>query len=369
MRIVCVGGARPNFVKIAPLIRAFDRAGIRTFLVHTGQHYDYALSEAFFRELKIPRPDSFLRVGSGTHAEMTAKVMMGMERVLLKTRPTGVVVVGDVNSTLAAALVASKLGIPVAHVEAGLRSFDSSMPEEINRRLTDAVSDLLFTTCREADRNLLDESVSRSRIFFVGNAMIDSLLTHLPEARARAVWERFGLPPRSYATITMHRPSNVDDPRRLREVVGMLERIQSRIPSILPAHPRTIRALRKSGLLRRFSSRDSSRKPQLIEPLGYLDFISLLSEAKAVVTDSGGIQEECAVLGVPCLTVRPNTERSITQWAGANRLVSEKPVEVLAALDEILRGRRVVLRRPPLWDGRTAERIASILQREWGNAK
>lgn len=362
IKVMHVAGARPNFMKVAPVMEALRQyPQVCQHLVHTGQHYDDRLSRTFFEELEIPRPDVNLGVGSGTHAAQTARVMQAFEPVCLERRPDVVVVVGDVNSTLACALVAAKLGIGVAHVEAGLRSFDWSMPEEINRVVTDRLSDLLFTTEPSANENLRREGVPPERIHFVGNVMIDTLLRHRARARALRMPDRLGLVPGRFALVTLHRPSNVDSPRTLAPIVAGLERVAAEVPVVFPVHPRTrgtLEAVLAAG------GRSSIRR---LEPLGYLEFLGLMCDAGVVVTDSGGIQEETTVLGVPCLTVRPNTERPITIEQGTNRLVRAEPRAIADAALAALEGERRDGRRlPELWDGRAAERIARILVERFG---
>lgn len=359
-RILAVAGARPNFMKIAPLLRELHgRDGFVVELVHTGQHYDDAMSEGFFRDLGIPAPDVNLGVGSGNHGQQTADVLKGIEAILLERRPDVVLVVGDVNSTLAAALAASKLGIRVAHVEAGLRSFDRSMPEEINRVLTDAISDWLFTTEPEAESNLLREGVARERIHFAGNVMIDTLLANLARARQLDTLDRLGLQPRGYAVLTLHRPSNVDDPARLRALFGVLEEIHAEIPVVFPVHPRT-----RSAIARSLEGRAPALR--LLEPLGYLEFLRLTADAKLVLTDSGGVQEETTVLGVPCLTLRHNTERPVTVTHGTNTIVGSDPARIRTEARRILSGDVAKGRVPEGWDGSAARRIVDILARELG---
>ncbi|HLG15344.1 MAG TPA: UDP-N-acetylglucosamine 2-epimerase (non-hydrolyzing) [Blastocatellia bacterium] len=360
LRIINVAGARPNFVKIAPLIEEMRRRPklIQPWLVHTGQHYDESMSDAFFDDLQIPRPDINLDIGSSSHAEQTARIMLAFERVVEDVRPDWVVVVGDVNTTLAASLVAVKLGVRVAHVEAGLRSRDRMMPEEINRLVTDAIADLLLTPSRDADENLLREGVAPAKIRFVGNVMIDALHRNLDRARGSQVLERFGLAPKQFAAMTLHRPSNVDDRQTFEGVIGALEAVTERAPLIFPVHPRTRRRIEEFGLDERLA-----RMPNLIltEPLGYLDFLQLYSNSRLVLTDSGGIQEETTVLGIPCLTLRHNTERPITVTEGTNVVVGNDPEairrEAMAALDGPARARRV----PELWDGKTAPRIVDAV--------
>jgi UDP-N-acetylglucosamine 2-epimerase (non-hydrolysing) len=357
-RVLLVAGARPNFMKIAPLLRELrSRTTFEALLVHTGQHYDAAMSEAFFRDLGIPEPDVNLGVGSGSHAGQTADVLRGIEPVLLDWRPDAVVVVGDVNSTIAAALAAVKLGIPVAHVEAGLRSFDRSMPEEINRVLTDAISTWLFTSEPSGGENLRREGVPGDRIHFVGNVMIDTLRAQLDRARAAAPLTRLGLAAGRYAVLTLHRPSNVDDPERLRGLFSVLEEIHREIPVVFPIHPRT-RASVAAHL--------GGVAPHLLltDPLGYLEFLGLVASAKLVLTDSGGIQEETTVLGVPCLTLRDSTERPATIEAGTNRLVGGDPVSIRSEVSKILEGGPPRGRVPERWDGKASRRILDILERD-----
>ena len=362
IRIVAVAGARPNFMKIAPLLRELRaRGGFSTCLVHTGQHYDAAMSDAFFADLGIPAPDVNLGVGSGSHAEQTAEVLRQMEGVLLRERPDLVVVVGDVNSTLAAALAAAKLCIPVAHVEAGLRSFDRTMPEEINRLVTDAISDLLFTTEAAGDENLLREGVPAEKIHFVGNVMIDTLLANLSRARSLDVLDRLGLQAGGYAVLTLHRPSNVDRPDRLRALFALLESIHQEIPIVFPVHPRTRAAIARTL---------GGQEPGLLvtEPLGYLEFLRVMADARLVLTDSGGIQEETTVLGVPCLTLRDNTERPVTVTHGTNTLVGSDPAVIRAAVRKTLDGGAKRGQVPKGWDGGAAGRIVDVLERKFGGA-
>ena len=358
IRVLAVAGARPNFMKIAPLLRELRaREGFETLLVHTGQHYDAAMSDSFFRDLGIPEPDVNLGVGSGSHGEQTAEVLRRIEPLLIERHPDVLVVVGDVNSTLAATLAAVKLGIPVAHVEAGLRSFDRSMPEETNRVMTDVVSEWLFTTEAAAEQNLLREGVARDRIHFVGNVMIDTLLANLDRARGLDSLERLGLEPRGYALLTLHRPSNVDDPVRLRALFAVLEEINTELPVVFPVHPRT------QGAIERLLG---GQRPALrmTEPLGYLEFLQLMAEARLVLTDSGGIQEETTALGVSCLTLRDSTERPVTVDEGTNTMVGTEPDAIRAAVRKILDGEAKKGRVPALWDGRAAARIVDILERD-----
>jgi UDP-N-acetylglucosamine 2-epimerase (non-hydrolysing) len=360
-KILVVAGARPNFIKVAPLLDVLrQRPAVAPVFVHTGQHYDYRMSKVFFEDLSMPTPDYHLDVGSGTHAEQTAKVMLAFEPVLVTERPHVVVVVGDVNSTLACAITAAKLNVPVAHVESGLRSFDPTMPEETNRRLTDAVSDLLFTPSEDGDANLLREGVSRERIHFVGNIMIDTLRRHEDAARARKAHERYGFERHGYALVTLHRPSNVDDPRVLDDLVDCLDDLQRRVPVLFPAHPRTRQRLDSSQSGRRLLQ---MAQLQVCDPVGYLDFLGLLAEARIVLTDSGGVQEETTALNVPCLTLRMNTERPVTVTRGTNRVVGTDPAAIASAVTAVLGEPRRAGDLPPLWDGATAPRIVDILTR------
>jgi UDP-N-acetylglucosamine 2-epimerase (non-hydrolysing) len=359
MRLMCVVGARPNFMKIAPILSAAaKRPEIETRLVHTGQHYDERMSQLFFDELGLPRPDVYLGVGSGSHAAQTARVMLAFDEALDAGPADVVLVVGDVNSTIACALVAVKRGIRVAHVEAGLRSGDRTMPEEINRVLTDQISDYLFTTERSAADNLAAEGIPAERIHFVGNVMIDTLLRHRDRARRSDILKRLRREPRSYAVCTLHRPSNVDTAAAAENTVRALEVLAARLPVVFPIHPRTRAKLAEFGLLERV---EALPRQQIIEPLGYLDFLALTDQAKAVFTDSGGIQEETTVLEVPCLTFRENTERPITVTEGSNQLIGLSPDRLAAALDELLAGNTPAGRVPELWDGSAAERIIAAL--------
>jgi len=360
MKIVHVVGARPNFMKIAPILQAVERGGFaEQRLVHTGQHYDASMSDVFFTDLGMPRPDLFLGVGSGSHAEQTAKVMIGFEKICLEEKPDLVVVAGDVNSTIACALVAAKLGIRCAHVEAGLRSGDMGMPEEINRVLTDRICDPLLTPSRDGDENLLREGTPPERIRFVGNVMIDSLLSHLPKAKATGAPQRLGLSPGGYAVLTLHRPSNVDDPEVLGGLLAAVKEIQRKIPVVFPVHPRTRARIDSLG----FSDRIADMQAlHVCVPLGYLEFLGLTSQALLVLTDSGGLQEETTALGVPCLTLRENTERPVTVTEGTNTVVGIDPAKIRAAADDVLEGRGKQGRIPALWDGKASERIAAIFR-------
>ncbi len=362
-RVISVVGTRPNFVKVAPIIKALDRHPRRFVhrLVHTGQHYDDRLSESFFVDLDIPKPDVNLGVGSGSHAEQTAKVMLALEPVLGAFAPDVVVVIGDVNSTLAATLTARKLGLRVAHVEAGLRSGDNAMPEEINRRCTDAIADELFTTDRIAGANLRRENIAEDRIHFVGNVMIDSLTVHRERARRLAQGSRLGLEPRGYAVLTLHRPANVDRPEKLAEIVDAIRDALPDICVVFPAHPRTRRRIDEAGLGDRFTDRPGRPGIVLVEPLGYLRFLSLVDDCRMVLTDSGGLQEETTVLGVPCVTLRDNTERPITVEQGTNRIAGTTRAGIIGAIVEARCMEPSRLPPPEKWDGRASERIAGII--------
>lgn len=352
-------GARPNYMKIAPLYRAMEEySALEQILVHTGQHYSPEMSTHFFDELGMPRPDVNLDVGPGSHAVQTARIMEAFEPVLLDRKPDLVVVVGDVNSTIACALDAKKLDIPIAHVEAGLRSFDMRMPEEVNRVLTDRISDYLFTTEASGNENLAKEGVPDSMVHFVGNVMIDSLVTHLPKAMARPTLETLGVSDGEYLLVTIHRPSNVDDQATLRSLIDTLREAAERKPVLIPLHPRTRSNLEKFGWLEDVMSAPGIR---ICDPLGYLDFLRCQRGAAAILTDSGGIQEESTYLGIPCVTMRDNTERPATITHGTNRLIGNDRSQILAALDTALGTRSGAHPVPPLWDGKAAERIASVL--------
>jgi UDP-N-acetylglucosamine 2-epimerase (non-hydrolysing) len=360
LKILNVVGARPNLMKMAPLVEEMARhTEIEQTLLHTGQHYDDNMSHIFFQELGLPNPDVYLGVGSGSHAWQTAQVMIGFEKVCQELEPHLVVVVGDVNSTLACAVTASKLWTPVAHVEAGLRSFDRRMPEEINRVVTDALSDLLFTTSRDAGENLQQEGIDPAKIHFVGNVMIDTLLRHRRRAAQSDVLARLGLAPRGYALMTLHRPSNVDERKTLEGILSALEAIQERLPLVFPIHPRTRKSLSAFGLSEKVGS---MARLVLTEPLGYLDFLCLVDHARLVLTDSGGIQEETTIVGVPCLTLRENTERPVTVTEGTNEVIGSSPERIVDATLAILEGRSKEGRVPELWDGRAAERIVAVLK-------
>lgn len=363
MNLICnIVGARPNFMKMAPVILEARRRRLNQITVHTGQHFDAQMSDIFFTSLEIPKPDFHLGVGSGTHAEQTARVMERFEKICLEQKPNLVVVAGDVNSTLACALVAAKLLIPVAHVESGLRSFDRTMPEEINRILTDHIASLLFTTERSGNENLLREGIPQDKIHFVGNSMIDSLRTHLPQALASRPWERFSLEAGCYGLVTLHRPANVDDLNAFSEILTALRRISKKIPLLFTVHPRTRQRIEKFGI---------DLSPMIVvEPLGYTEFLGLMAKASLVLTDSGGIQEETTVLGVPCVTLRTNTERPVTLEMGTNHLAGVKKLSIITAVRQALSSNSANSTLPPLWDGQAAVRIIDVIERslvEGGN--
>lgn len=359
--LVLLAGTRPNYMKIFPLLKEMQRSSFpaRALLIHTGQHYDKAMSHVFFKDFGMPEPDVFLGIGSGSHGRQTGRLMIAIEEQLERLQPKGLVVVGDVNSTLAGALVAAKMGIPVVHVEAGLRSFDRSMPEEINRMATDAVADLLFTSCRDGDDNLRHEGVPESRIRFVGNIMIDSLHEMLPRSEQSNVLQKHHLTDQPYIAVTLHRPFNVDDPRRLGAVLKALNTAARGYPVVFPVHPRTAKTMRE------MSEFVPDKNMLCIEPLGYLDFIKLMSKASLVLTDSGGIQEETTVLGIPCLTLRPNTERPVTIREGTNRLVDPLQEDVSQAIHRALDNRPEHAPEIEGWDGHTAGRILDVLLEEF----
>jgi UDP-N-acetylglucosamine 2-epimerase (non-hydrolysing) len=361
MRIVCVVGARPNLMKMAPLMWEMRRyPDLDPYLVHTGQHYDECMSDVFFRELDLPRPDAELGVGSGSHARQTAEVMLALEPVLEDLRPELVIVVGDVNSTLAAALVASKMGVPVGHVEAGLRSFDAAMPEEVNRRLTDALSDYLFIPSPDAGDNLRNEGTPSERIHFVGNVMVDTLMRLRARAGSSRVRQRLGIDQHGYGLVTVHRPSNVDDPGVLRGIVNALRRVAREIPLVFPVHPRTRRRLSAFGLSGALPGGDI----HIVDPFGYLDMLDLMEHADLVLTDSGGVQEETSVLGVPCVTVRETTERPVTVTEGTNRVVGIAPGRIVAGARAALAEARAS-RIPERWDGAAAARVLDVISRSF----
>lgn len=371
LKVLCVVGARPNFMKIAPIMGAFNTpgSGIKARLLHTGQHYDAAMKSAFFDQLGIPEPDVDLEVGSGSHAWQTSEIMRRFEPELDRWRPDFLLVVGDVNSTIACALVAVKKSIPVIHVEAGLRSFDREMPEEINRILTDQISELLFTTESDAETNLRKEGIAKERIFFVGNVMIDTLLAN--KERAVPPLETLGRygenkvdSARPFGVVTMHRPSNVDDPSIIRRLLETLAEISQKLPLVFPLHPRTEASIQKSGL----GSIIEHAQIAVLPPVGYLELLGLMSASQLVLTDSGGIQEETTALGVPCITMRESTERPITVDQGTNTLVGADPERILACFNDVIKTGGKKGRVPELWDGQAAERISKHMV-AWANSK
>jgi UDP-N-acetylglucosamine 2-epimerase (non-hydrolysing) len=358
MLICSIVGARPNFMKMAPIVQEIRKRGIGHYLVHTGQHYDDNMSRVFFDELEMPRPDVDLDVGSDTPARQTARIMVAFEDVCRARRPDLILVGGDVNSTAAVALVSAKEGIPLGHVEAGLRSFDRSMPEEINRVITDHLSDQLFTTEESANENLGREGIPRERVHFVGNCMVDTLKKHVAVAVERAPWAGFGLRVGTYVLLTLHRPSNVDSTAVLAGIMKTVDRVSARIPILFPVHPRTRARLDAAGIA-------PTNQMWFCEPLPYVTFVGLMARARFVLTDSGGIQEETTALGIPCLTLRLNTERPVTLTHGTNRLVGTSAEVIEASVEEILAGHWPTGREVPLWDGRASTRIVDIvLQRE-----
>jgi len=365
LKLLHVVGARPNFMKIAPILaECARRPGLQSTLVHTGQHYDERMSRLFFEQLGIPRPDLDLEIGSGSHAQQTAAILSRFERVLQEARPDLLVVVGDVNSTLACSLAAAKLGVPVAHVEAGLRSFDRSMPEEINRLVTDAISDLLFVSEPSGMDNLAREGVAPEKVHFVGNVMIDTLLAHRERARAVSVLPELGVEPGGYAVLTLHRPANVDEPAALERILTAIADLSRRMPVVFPVHPRSRPALAGQALMTASGNRFVTT-----EPLGYLEFLKLVMEARVVLTDSGGVQEETTILGVPCVTLRDNTERPVTVTHGTNRLGGTGTEGIRTAIAEALAAKPgAVVEPPPRWDGRAASRIADALV-SWAAAR
>jgi UDP-N-acetylglucosamine 2-epimerase (non-hydrolysing) len=355
--VLHVVGARPNYMKIAPVMQALQAVeGVRQILVNTGQHYDEAMAGGFLKELDLPRPDRDLGVGSASHAVQTANVMVAFEQICLADRPDLVVVVGDVNSTMAASLVAAKLTIPIAHVEAGLRSFDRTMPEEINRIITDRLADVLLTPSRDGNDNLLAEGTPPDKIHLVGNVMIDTLRQHLAKATLARIRDRVRVDDKQYAVLTLHRPSNVDRRDTFSEIIGAVREVARHMPVVFPVHPRTRSRLQEFGL-----SADLDGMI-LTEPLGYTDFLALTSHARLILTDSGGLQEESTALGIPCLTLRENTERPVTVTHGTNRVVGTRAADILSGFDEALRPAGEP-RMPELWDGQAAGRIASVIGR------
>jgi len=359
LKIACIAGARPNFMKIAPILSAIKKyPKLDPILVHTGQHYDYEMSQVFFDELDIPKPDVYLGVGSGSHAVQTAKIMIAFEETVNQYRPDIVLVVGDVNSTLACAIVSAKLWIPVAHVEAGIRSFDRTMPEEINRILTDVISDFMFTPTEMANENLKKEGIPDEKIFLVGDVMIDTLLKYKEKAKSTQVLQRMGLSKGSYALMTLHRPSNVDIKENLIKILSAIEAVQHRIKIVLSLHPRTKARLKEFGLEDRVAKMDNLI---ITDPLGYLEFMGLMIDAKFILTDSGGMQTESTVLNIPCLTLRENTERPETINYGTNTLVGNDTECIIQESLKILDGKGKSGTYPSIWDGHTSDRIAEIL--------
>ena len=357
--VILVVGARPNFMKIAPIHAELERRGIAQILLHTGQHYDENMSKVFFDDLGMPQPDIYLGIGSGSHATQTAKVMVEFEKVCKEHKPSMVVVVGDVNSTVACSMVCAKEWIPCAHVEAGLRSFDREMPEEINRLITDAIADYLLTPSPDGDENLRKEGVAEERIKRVGNVMIDSLFNNLERAKESTIHTELNIEKGNYGVLTLHRPSNVDEKEAFTQILDALEEIGSRIPLVFPLHPRTKSRAEQFGLTNRL---ESIPNIVLTGPAGYLDFVALMAESKLVLTDSGGLQEETTALGIPCLTLRENTERPITVTEGTNTIVGNDTQAILDAAFDILENGGKAGRIPELWDGKTAQRIADIIQ-------
>ena len=357
--VILVVGARPNFMKIAPIHAELERRGIDRILLHTGQHYDENMSKVFFDDLGMPQPDIYLGIGSGSHATQTAKVMVEFEKVCKEHKPSMVIVVGDVNSTVACSMVCAKESIPCAHVEAGLRSFDRKMPEEINRIITDAIADYLLTPSPDGDENLRKEGVAEERIRRVGNVMIDSLFNNLERAKESTIHADLNIEKGNYGVLTLHRPSNVDEEEALSRILDALEQIGSRIPLVFPLHPRTRNRAEQFGLTKRL---ESIPNIVLTGPAGYLDFIALMAESKLVLTDSGGLQEETTALGIPCLTLRENTERPITVTEGTNTIVGNSTQAILDAAFNVLENGGKAGRIPELWDGKTAQRITDLIQ-------
>ena len=356
--IIVVVGARPNFMKMAPLYSELKKRNLNTLLLHTGQHYDQNMSNIFFEELKMPKPDIYLGVGSETHAKQTARIMVDFEKVCLENKPQRIIVAGDVNSTIACALVATKLNIPVDHVEAGLRSFDNTMPEEINRILTDRISSLLFTPSEDANTNLLNEGVNPESIKLTGNIMIDSLMNNLEKTNID-ILNKLGIDKKGYALVTLHRPSNVDQKESLTGIFNALKNISEKIHVVFPLHPRTKNKMEQFKILNTINT-----KIKFTEPLGYLDFLSLTKNARVVLTDSGGIQEETTALGIPCLTLRENTERPVTVEEGTNKVIGNSETKIIKEFDEIIGSEELEYSVPKLWDGKTANRIADIIEKE-----
>jgi len=376
IKVIHVVGARPNFMKIAPIMKEMAKypQNFRQLLVHTGQHYDYEMTKIFFDNLGLPKPDIYLGIGSGSHATQTGKIMMEFEKVCHQERADLITVVGDVNSTVACAIVAAKLCIPVAHIEAGLRSYDRTMPEEINRVLTDQISEYLFTTCEDANKNLIGEGIPKSKIFFVGNVMIDTLLNHINISKKSVILEKLGLKTnnvvKNYAVVTLHRPSNVDNPIILKGILEALNTLAKKLPVVFPAHPRTTKRIMNFKLKNMLILKKSFSSIALnlsriltLPPLGYVDFLSLMANATIVLTDSGGIQEETTFLGIPCLTLRDNTERPVTIRNGTNILVGNNPDKIINTSIKILKERMPSPSIPRYWDGKAAPRIIKVLRK------
>ena len=377
-KILIVVGTRPNFMKASPLVKVLKKhSKFKPVLVHTGQHYDTNMSDSFFKDLSLPEPDVHLGVGSGSHAEQTGKIMIEFERICLLEKPDVVIVVGDVNSTIACALVAAKFCIPIAHIESGLRSFDRTMPEEINRLLTDQISDYLFTSCEDANQNLINEGIPENKIFFVGNVMIDSLLSHIKIAQKSNILQKLGLKKnkslKKFAVLTLHRPSNVDNPDILKGILNILNSLSKKIPIIFPSHPRTVKLINKFKLtgmihytdnISPYELKKTNQKILATPPLSYLDFLCLMSNAALVLTDSGGIQEETTILRVPCLTLRRNTERPITIKEGTNIVVGNDSDKITKTAIKVLKDGMPKKELPKYWDGKASERIIKILNRE-----
>ena len=353
MKILSIVGARPNFMKIKPIYEELKSRKLDQILVHTGQHYDENMSRIFFENLELPKPDVFLGIGSGTHGVQTGAMMSRIEEVLTQEKPDLTLVVGDVNSTLAGAISSIKMQIPVAHVEAGYRSFDMRMPEEINRVLVDRISQLLFAPTEDAVENLMAEGIMKKRIFFVGNIMVETLISHLEKSKKSKILEKLSLEKNSYGILTIHRAENTSDSKKLIEIFIVLSKIENKI--IVPLHPRTMKILKDMGYLEKLGGNII-----IIEPLGYLDFLALMSNSKFILTDSGGIQEEALMLDIPCITLRENTERIVTLKNGANRLVGINGIKLLKAIDD-LPNRRIKYPKPPLWDGNVSNRIADVI--------
>jgi UDP-N-acetylglucosamine 2-epimerase (non-hydrolysing) len=365
LKVINIVGARPNFIKIKPIIAKMNKNGFfMPTLLHTGQHYDFDMSKIFFKDLSIPEPDIHLEVGSGTHAEQTGKIIIEFEKFLLNRKPDLVIVVGDVNSTLACAIAASKLSIPIAHIEAGLRSFDRRMPEEINRVVTDSLSDYLFTPTTSASENLMKEGIDEQKIHLVGNVMIDTLTSSLDKVDKSKILEKLKIKQNDYGVLTLHRPENVDVSSKIQNIFAGIEKIQEEIQIVFPAHRRTQKRIEEHGFKTRITD---MRNLMLIEPMGYIDFIKLTKDSKFVLTDSGGIQEETTVLNIPCLTLRNNTERIETLIMGTNILTGTEPDRIIADCMNIMKGNVKSGKIPEMWDGKASERIDKILSRHFSH--